>query len=336
LTGYSAIREIGKGNASMNTHPRLNGIHHITAIASSAADNFLFYQEVLGLRLVKRTVNFDDPYTYHLYYGDALGTPGTIITFFPWEKMPPGQTGAGMIKSIGFAVPRHSLDYWFDRLERYAPARETRFGDPVVRFRDPHGLELELIGVGSVPAVQPWTTRAIPREHAIQGFHSATESASVMDPIKWLLTDIMGMVSIDYQNGRHRFKMGGEGLPGVYYDVLIDASAPAGRMGAGTVHHVAFRAASDAEQLQWQARLRENGQEVTAVRDRNYFKSIYFNTPGGLLFEIATDSPGFAIDETAEELGAKLSLPSQYEPLRVDIEAHLPPLQDTLVEKIYE
>jgi glyoxalase family protein len=318
----------------MDAHPRLKGIHHITAIATSAVDNLAFYQDILGLRLVKRTVNFDDPYTYHLYYGDALGTPGTIITFFPWEKMPPGQTGAGMIKSIGFAVPRHSLDYWFERLVRYAPARETRFGDPVVRFTDPHGLDLELIGADSVPAVQQWKTSPIPHEHAIQGFHSATASASVMDPIKWLLTDAMGMVSIDNQRDRHRFKMGGDAAPGVYYDLLIDSSAPAGRMGGGTVHHIAFRVASDAEQLRWQARLRQNGIEVTPVRDRNYFKSIYFKSPDGVLFEIATDVPGFAIDETVAELGGKLALPAQYEPLRADIEAHLPSLHGALMEKV--
>lgn len=306
----------------------INGIHHITAIASSAADNLAFYRQALGLRLVKQTVNFDDPYTYHLYYGDGIGSPGTIITFFPWEKLPPGRAGAGMVTAIGFTVARSAMDYWHDRLHTLGltPVRETRFGDPVLGFNDPHGLDLELIGVDTPPEIRPWAQSEVPETHMIRGFHSATAVLREMGPTRRLLTQVMGMVPVGEEDNRLRVRMADDRPPGIYYDIVADPQAAAGRSGGGTVHHIAFRTASAEEQLVWQDRLRDNGYAVTPVRDRNYFRSIYFNEPGGVLFEIATDSPGFSIDESLEALGRTLKLPAQYESMRAEIEAHLPPL----------
>jgi len=313
----------------MNAHPAIKGIHHITAIASSAAENLVFYRQVLGLRLVKRTVNFDDPYTYHLYYGDEDGSPGTIITFFPWANLPPGRPGAGMVTSIAFAVPCRSLDFWRDRLGRHIPvtAGETRFGAPVLPFKDPHGLDLELVGVDSAPGSRPWTKGPIPEAHAITGFHSATARVQGLDPTRRLLTETMGMVPAGRQGNRFRFRMADGRVPGSVYDLLVDAQASAGRLGGGSVHHIAFRTPSGGEQRLWRAVLGDKGFSVTPVRDRKYFQSIYFSEPGGVLFEIATDSPGFDIDETKEGLGRTLTLPAQYEPIRAQIEAHLPPLR---------
>ena len=313
----------------MNTTSNISGIHHITAIASSARENLAFYEQVLGLRLVKKTVNFDDPYTYHLYYGDSNGSPGTILTFFPWEKLPQGKTGAGMVTTVGFSIPTDSFEYWQKRLITHGIAtEETRhFGDRVIRFEDPHGLPLELIGISTGQANAVWKDSPVPLRHGIIGFHSATALLNSLEETRRLLMDHMGMKLHVSEHNRYRFKMTGEDSLGIFYDVLIDDQAQRGRQGGGTFHHIAFRAKTFDDQKYWQRMLKENDYSVTSIIDRKYFKSIYFHEPGGVLFEIATDSPGFTVDEPEERLGRDLKLPDQYEPIRADIESRLPTLQ---------
>jgi glyoxalase family protein len=312
----------------MTTETQISGIHHITAVASSAAENLAFYETILGLRLVKQTVNFDDPHTYHLYYGDARGTPGTILTFFPWEDLPPGRPGTGMVTAVAFAVNRSAMDYWNRRIATAGrPVHGGhRFGEPVLSFSDPHGLPLELIGVDEPPSATAWEGGPVEGPNAIHGFHSATATVTDGRAVKALLQEVMGLRLHRQDGRRYRFVTADAEAPGHFYDLMIDPQAPPGRPGGGTVHHIAFRTASDRSQAAWQAALRQTGMSVTAVRDRTYFRSIYFQSPGGILFEIATDPPGFGIDEPLETLGTALKLPEQYEPLRADIEHRLPPL----------
>ncbi len=305
-----------------------SGIHHITAISSTAEENLDFYERVLGLRLVKQTVNFDDPHTYHLYYGDAVGTPGTILTIFPWEHMPAGRSGAGMIVATAFAIPREAIDYWGERLNKAGVEVQTeyRLGEPVLQFNDPHGLHLEVVGIEDALFSSHWENSPVDRRHAIRGFHSATALLTRLEKTQTLLVESMGMTLMEHENGRYRFKMNGLRSWGQNFDVVVDPGALNGRMGTGAVHHIAFRSQSDQEQLIWQGNLRRAGYGVSEVRDRNYFKSIYFHEPGGILFEIATDQPGFAVDEPAELLGTSLQLPARYERMRPQIEATLQPL----------
>ena len=311
--------------------PSIAGIHHITAVTSSAAENLAFYQNLLGLRLVKKTVNFDDPFTYHLYYGDAHGAPGTILTFFPWENLPPGRPGLGMVTAIAFMVPRQSIDFWATRLSAagHHILFDKRFGDTVIRLNDAHGLPIELIGGGSPAPAAHWTDGPIDAAHAIAGFCAPTATLSSLDPLKTLLVEQMGLKLHAQEHNRFRFEMADQNAPGHFYDVVIDPQAPTGRPGGGTVHHIAFRSDSDAAQLFWQASLRDAGFTVTDVRDRKYFRSIYFHSPGGVLFEIATDPPGFTVDEPLATLGRSLKLPDQMEPLRSRITHQLPPLDST-------
>ncbi len=316
---------------------KTNGIHHITAISSAADENLDFYERVLGLRLVKQTVNFDDPYTYHLYYGDGDGAPGTILTFFPWERMPSGRPGSGMIIATAFAVPHEAMDDWIERLNKRSIEVHTehRLGEPVLRFKDPHGLGIELIGTKDAPVTKHWEKSPIDQKHAIRSFHSATALLHRLENTETLLAGPMGMALRKRENNRYRFQMNGSGSPGQFLDVLVDPGAPEGRQGTGTFHHIAFRVENDQEQLLWQADLRREGHRVTEVRDRNYFKSIYFREPGGILFEMATDAPGFAVDEPTEHLGEALKLPAQYEPMRSQIEAGLPPLRAHAFERVF-
>lgn len=303
------------------------GIHHITAVASSAAENLDFYSRFLQLRLVKKTVNFDDPYTYHLYYGDPTGRPGTILTFFPWERVHPGTPGAGSVSTVAFAVPPGALDYWRDRLNKNRVPFDatTRFGEGVIRFADPHGLPLEL--VAPPPARdEPKDSAGREIETGIRGFHSATVLLNRLEDTETLIAKVMGMVPVGQEGRRYRFAMDGRQSAGQLLDVVIDPSASPARPGGGTMHHIAFRTRDSQDQLKWQARLRDHGLQVTEVRDRKYFKSIYFREPGGVLFEIATDPPGFTVDESPDSLGTDLKLPGRYEPLRTDIEAQLPSL----------
>jgi len=308
---------------------KISAIHHITAIASSASENLEFYEQVLGLRLVKQTVNFDDPYTYHLYYADGAGSPGTIMTFFPWEGVPAGRPGSGMIVAISFSVPLTSMAYWDERLTAKGidVQRDSRFDEPVIKFRDPHGLPLELIGVTSFPTSVQWHESPVEPSQSLLGFHSATALVKSLDDTQGLLAGIMGMELYGKENNRYRFKMREAQSPGHFFDVLVDSHAAKGQSGSGTVHHIAFRTKTDDEQLNWRKRLIQGKFQVTEIIDRKYFKSIYFHEPGGVLFEIATDPPGFSVDEPLENLGASLKLPSQYETIRGKIVRSLPPLR---------
>jgi glyoxalase family protein len=312
----------------MNNNSKISGIHHITAIASSASENLAFYENVLGLRLVKKTVNFDDPYTYHLYYGDAAGAPGTIITFFPWEKLPRGKTGAGKVTSIAFAIPKGSSDYWHKQLsvDGVETKEGERFGDSLIQFEDPHGLCLELIETPTVHSTLIQNSNPESAAHRIVGFHSATTLLRSLKKTQSLLMNSMGMALHDKEGNRYRFKMKSDDSFGHFYDVVIDAQAETGQQGGGTVHHIAFRVPTDEELKYWQKSLMDNGFSVTPIRDRKYFKSIYFHEPGGVLFEIATDPPGFTVDEPYESLGHELKLPDQCEPRRTEIESRLPKL----------
>jgi glyoxalase family protein len=317
-----------------NINSKISGIHHITAIASSASENLVFYEKVLGLRLVKKTVNFDDPYTYHLYYGDQEGSPGTIMTFFPWEKLPRGKAGAGMVTSIAFSIPMGSVDHWRKRLDSndIKTKEGERFGDHVIQFEDPHGLSLELIETPRVHSTFIQNSSPELAADRIVGFHSATALLRSLEETRSLLVNLMGMELVDQEANRYRFKMEPDDSLGHFCDVVIDADAETGRQGGGTVHHIAFRTPTDDKLKYWQQSFMDNGFSVTSIRDRNYFKSIYFHEPGGVLIEIATDPPGFAVDEPYERLGRDLKLPEKYESMRTEIERRLPKLHLDAIE----
>ena len=311
-------------NAMSTSH----GLHHVTALAGDPARNVAFYRDVLGLRMVKRTVNFDDPGTYHLYYGDEVGSPGTIMTFFPWPGAPRGRIGTGQAAATAFAVPEASLGYWLERLVARGIAHEApreRFGRKVVALSDPDGLRLELVSRPDVAARPGWAGSEVPAEHAIRGFHGVTLWSATPGATGETLKTL-GLVEAGREGASLLYAAAGEGL-GTCVEVRDTSGFPRGEMGAGTVHHVAFRAAGDADQAALVAALSAHNRiAATEQVDRNYFRSVYFREPGGTLFEIATDDPGFAIDEPREALGASLMLPPWYEPNRARIEAALPRL----------
>lgn len=303
------------------------GIHHVTAMASDPQRNVDFYTRVLGLRLVKRTVNFDDPGTYHLYYGDDVGHPGSILTFFPWPQARRGRHGAGQATSTAYGVPAGSLGFWSDRLGRLGVAAEAprqRWGREVLTFLDPDGLKLELVE-GHELQGEPWDGSGIPAERALHAFAGVTLTMWNPEGTAKVLTETLGFRLEEEGEERFRFAAGADGR-GSRVDLHVQPAAERGVISAGAVHHVAFRAADEAEQLAWRARVEAAGLAVTPVLDRQYFRSIYFREPGGVLFEIATDPPGFTLDETRETLGTRLRLPPWLEPQRGEIEATLPPI----------
>ncbi|HET9014213.1 MAG TPA: ring-cleaving dioxygenase [Thermomicrobiaceae bacterium] len=307
----------------------LAGIHHVTSIAGDPQRNLDFCVGVLGLRLVKRTVNFDLPDTYHLYFGDAVGTPGTILTIFPWPRVSRRPPGTGQIAVTAFTVPARSLGYWRDRLVRHGVAVTgpfRRFDDRVIQFADPDGLRYELVAVERPPEVTAWQDGPVPPEHAVRGFHGVTIWEAALERTAAVLGDLLGFRALGEEEGRVRFQVG-DGPARALVDVVVLASAPRGAEGVGTVHHIAWRTRDDASQLAWQARVADRGLDVTPVRDREYFRSIYFREPGGVLFEIATDPPGFGVDEPPEALGTGLRLPPWLEPRRAALEQSLPPLR---------
>ena len=301
------------------------GIHHITAMAGDAQANLDFYTRVLGLRLVKRTVNFDDPGTYHFYFGDYAGTPGSLLTFFPWgAKSLHGRIGTGQVAATAFAIPAASVSYWSDRLKRLdiATTSSQRFDEAVIELRDRDGLAIELAATTEASATPGWSNGDVPAEHAIRGFHHASLSLAGYERTARLLADTLGFASVAGASNRYRFAVAGAGA-GLCVDLVCEPGRMRGSMGVGVVHHIAFRAADDAAQLDLRQRLVEAGYDVTPVLDRQYFHSIYFREPGGVLFEIATDPPGFAIDESPAELGTRLKLPPWLERHRTEIEKHV-------------
>jgi glyoxalase family protein len=306
------------------------GIHHVTIIAGRAQRNLDFYAGALGLRLVKKTVNFDDPGSYHLYYGDRSGGPGTIITFFPWEGAAPGQLGAGETQETLFRIPEAAIGYWTQRLIEKGIVHETmttRFGESVIPFRDPDGARLALAAQKGIEAEPAWSAGEIPSEHAIRGLHSVNLLVERPEPTAAILIDVLGFSATHREGATQRYRVT-DTQPGSIVDIRAVGGFPRGHQGAGSVHHVAFRAADDADQTEMVRKLVDtHSVRTTDQKDRNYFRSVYFREPGHVLFEIATDPPGFAIDELVEKLGDALKLPPFLEDQRAQIEAALPELR---------
>lgn len=304
-------------------------MHHVTAMCSDAQKNIDFYTGMLGLRLVKVTVNFDAPDTYHLYFGGESGQPGTLITFFPWPGAPRGRRGTGQATTVSFSVPEGSLGWWRDHLQAHAievGAVATRSDEEAFSVRDPDGLALELVAHTQSELPPAWEDGPIPPEHAIRSVHSVTLTESGYERTAELLTGTLGFRLAAEHGDRVRFATG-EGGAGSLVDVLCRPEAPQGLVAAGTVHHIAWRTPGEAEQVQWRNILLGQGLNVTPIIDRQYFHSIYFREPGGVLFEIATDPPGFTIDEPLMKLGRALKLPPWLEPSRAEIEQALPTLK---------
>jgi len=308
--------------------PDILGLHHVTAIASDPQKNIDFYAGVLGLRLVKLTVNYDDPTTYHLYYGDGQGHPGTIMTFFPWPGAIAGRIGTGQLTVTSFAVPEKSFGYWKSRLTRHNTlVRETKseFDEELLFFTDPDGLQLELIATPHGNPNRIWSGGPVPTDFAIRGFHHVTLSESGYERTASLLTDTLAFKQLQEHGSRFRYAVG-TGMPGTIVDVICAPEGQPGRVAVGTVHHVAWRTPTDQQQMNWRETIRDLQYDVTPVIDRTYFHSIYFREPGGVLFEIATDPPGFAVDEPADRIGSSLVLPLWLEGERQELERILPPV----------
>ena len=304
----------------------VNGLHHITAIAGPAQENLDFYAGVLGMRLVKRSVNQDDPGTYHLFYADAEGSPGSDLTFFPWAHLAPPRAGHGLAMEVDLEVPQGSLGYWADRLKRYGATigpPETRFGQKVLSLTDPHGLSVALVEAASGRAFTPWTESPVPAERQIHGLFGAQVWERDSATTAQFLTTVLGFQQAGVENGWTRYAC--PGGPGII-DVRDAPEARRGAWGVGAIHHLAWRVDDEEHQLAVRTRVEGAGAHPTTVIDRFWFKSVYFKEPGGVLFELATDGPGFAVDEDAAHLGERLVLPPWLEAHRTAIEQSLPPL----------
>jgi glyoxalase family protein len=304
-----------------------SGLHHVTAIASEPQRNAEFYLHTLGLRLVKTTVNFDAPEVYHLYYGDEAGQPGSLLTFFPFGEVPPGRRGSGQATTTAFSIPPESIGWWGEHLRGLGIEVSDiaeRDGEAALSFHDPDGLLISLVAHPQGDPRSPWENGVIPPEHGLRGLHSVTVTTANEDGTVAMF-DELGLRPAGRDGNRLRFTAG-DGGPGTLVDVLVDRTGPEGLVAGGSVHHFAWRAPDEATQLAWRAELLERGATVTEVRDRQYFRSIYFREPGGTLLEIATDKPGFAVDEPLLELGRALKLPPWLEPDREQIAANLPKL----------
>lgn len=305
---------------------KILGLHHITAIAGDAKRNFNFYSKILGLRFIKKTVNFDDPGTYHFYFGDETGSAGTILTFFPWgEGIQQGQKGAGMATEIGYSVPKGSLDFWQKRFEQYnviynKPAE--KFGEKYLTFLDPDGLKLELIESKTGDDRKGWETDEVKADVATKGFHNITLTLNDIKPTAAILTEIFGYKLIDQDVNRYRYATDAVENAAIV-DLVELTNENRGYVANGSVHHVAFRVQNDEILMHFREKIEAYGLSITPQIDRQYFHSLYFREPGGVLFEIATDNPGFTVDESLEELGQNLKLPAQYESQRSAIEKHL-------------
>jgi glyoxalase family protein len=309
----------------------VTGLHHVTAIAGPAQENLDFYAGILGMRLVKKSVNQDDPGTYHLFYADAEGRPGTDLTFFPWSHLAPSREGHGLSSEVSLAIPSGSLGFWTDRLAHYgvttAPV-EQRFGAQVIPATDPHGLRVALVESGAAAArpFTPWDDSPVPAERQIRGLESARLREHELSPTTTFLTEILGFTLVGSENGWHRYGVAGGGS-GAYVDVQEAPSMRRGAWGVGSIHHLAWRVDDGEHQVDLRERIEAAGRRPTPVIDRFWFQSVYFLEPGGVLFELATDGPGFAVDEDPAHLGESLVLPPWLEGNRAQIAAVLPPLQ---------
>jgi len=306
------------------------GIHHITAFVKNPQDNVDFYAGLLGLRLIKKTINFDAPEVYHLYFGNEVGSPGTAITFFPWETARSGRVGGGQVGYTTFLVPVGAMPFWEDRLNKFGVEyrRVERFDETYLQFADKDGLQLEIVEREGGPASK-WTFGGVPADKAIKGFGGAILYSVAPDYTMAVLEKLMGLQKVGEENGLVRFRASGD------LGNVIDINAapmPRGAGGAGTVHHIAWRAKDDQDHRQWQERVAQSGLQPTDIIDRQYFNAIYFREPGEILFEIATDPPGFERDEPFESLGEKLMLPDWYEPRRAQIEQGLTPITVRVLE----
>jgi glyoxalase family protein len=307
----------------------VSGLHHVTAIAGPAQENLDFYAGVLGMSLVKKSVNQDDPGTYHLFYADAQGHPGTDLTFFPWHHAAPATPGHGLASEVALAIPRSSLSWWGSRLERYGVpigAVETRFGERVLGITDPHGLKVALVETEAARSrsFTPSGSSPVPAEHQIRGLHGARLREQKLQPTIAFLTEVLGFRHAGTEGGWHRYAVA-EGSGG-FVDLAEAPEMPRGFWGIGSIHHLAWRVEDEAHQAELRARVAEASRRPTPVIDRFWFKSVYFTEPGGVLFELATDGPGFSVDEDPEHLGEALVLPPWLEPHRQRIESALPQL----------
>jgi glyoxalase family protein len=304
------------------------GIHHITAIAGNAKRNFEFYTKVLGLRLVKKTVNFDDPGTYHLYYGDEVGSPGTILTFFPWEGITKGKIGTGMATEIAYSVPDKSIDFWIERFkENNVKILETgdRFHEKYISFEDPDGLHLSIVIPVKNDGRKPWATPEVSDAVAIRGFHSISLTLKNIKATADILTDIFEYKLTGEEGNRFRYTTDAVDNASII-DLIQTPDGTSAVNAGGTIHHIAFRVKDEKTLMAFREKITKKGFGITPKIDRNYFFSLYFREPGGVLFELATDNPGFAVDEPVNELGSNLKLPAQYENNRTEIENVLPAL----------
>ncbi|WP_440604025.1 ring-cleaving dioxygenase [Bacillus sp. GB_SG_008] len=309
---------------------KIAGIHHISAMVNDAQRTIDFYAGVLGLRLVKKTINFDRPEVYHLYFGNGSGEPGTVITFFPWPKQLKGRIGTGQVGVTGYMIPYGSMPFWESRLREFNIEfiSSVRFGETYLQFQDPDGLQIELVEREGGPQ-NTWSFGGIGVENAIKGFSGATLYSTQPNKTAQLLEEVFGLECIGQEDEFLRFQS--EAEVGNIIDIKLTASIR-GLMGAGTVHHIAWRAKDEEEHQEWWSMLQEKGYYPTEILDRNYFKALYFHEAGGILFEIATDPPGFAVDEPIKELGEKLMLPSWLEPKREELEEILPPIEVRVLE----
>jgi glyoxalase family protein len=312
---------------------RVLGLHHVTAIVGDPQRNIDFYAGMLGLRLVKRTINFDDPETYHFYFGDEAGTPGSLITFFPWPGAQRAHQGSGQVAVTSFAIVPRAIAFWVERLLRYnigyqGPVkRESGSGvEQVLSFKDHDGLMLEIVGHPGAESRRGWAgAKGLGADDAIRGVHGVTVWVEKSEPTGHTLVETLGFRELREDDNTRRYEAGAGGS-GTFVDVREVGGFGRGGEGVGTVHHVAFAVEDDAAQAAMRERVARAGLIVTPVRDRNYFRSIYFREPGHVLYELATTGPGFAIDEAPDQLGESLRLPSQYEPRRAELMLTLPPI----------
>lgn len=307
----------------------VHGIHHVTCIAGDAQENLNFYVGLLGMRLVKRSVNQDDPGTYHLFFADRVGNPGTDLTFFPWPQMEPGRLGIGLTVEVSFAVAPGSLAYWQDRLKLYSvehDAPETRFGETTLAFKDVHGLQLALVETSDERQFVPWEDSPVSPEHQLRGMHSVRLWERKLDHTEKILTQRMGFALLGAEDGWHRYGVDGGGS-GKLIEIKELPEEHRGQWGTGSVHHVAWRVKDSEEQMALREGIANAGLRPTPQIDRFWFKSVYYKEPGGVLFELATDGPGFDRDEDMEHLGEQLILPPWLETQRGEIEAGLPRLE---------